>query len=230
MRARITLDEKGLPWESHHLDLFKREHITPEYFGINPNGVVPTLVHDGVVIIESDDIIDYLDQTFPEPPLRPTQADELEKMYDWLKLATNIHVKAIKTYQYNKVIRGNMAQTPEQRELYEKLQTNKALLEFHKKSSGDGFSDQDIAAAEATLKECFTRAEALLDGHEWMVGDQFSLADIAWIPSYFVLKEWGDYPFENFPKIEAWADRISQRASIKTAILDWWPKGIAGSV
>jgi glutathione S-transferase len=60
MRVRMVLEEKSLDWESHHLNILQKEHITPEYFGINPNGLVPTLVHDGVVIIESDDIIDYI--------------------------------------------------------------------------------------------------------------------------------------------------------------------------
>ena len=50
MRVRMVLEEKGLEWESHHLNILKKEHITPEYFGINPAGLVPTLVNDGVVI------------------------------------------------------------------------------------------------------------------------------------------------------------------------------------
>ncbi len=104
MRVRITLEEKGLNWESHHIDLFKKENHTPEYFGINPNGLVPTLVHDGVVIIESNDIIDYLDQTFAEPPLRPSDESELERMYFWLEKSASIHVKAIKTHIYEKSV------------------------------------------------------------------------------------------------------------------------------
>ena len=62
MRVRVTLEEKKLPWTSHHLDILNKEHLTPEYFGINPNGLVPTLVDDGVVVIESDDIIDHIDK------------------------------------------------------------------------------------------------------------------------------------------------------------------------
>jgi hypothetical protein len=69
MRVRMVLKEKNLPWTSHHLDLRKKEAVTPEYFGIHPQGLVPTLVHDGVVHIESNDIIEYLDATFPDPPL-----------------------------------------------------------------------------------------------------------------------------------------------------------------
>ena len=64
MRVRLTLEEKGLPWTSHHLDLRKAENITPEYFGIHPKGLVPALVHDGFVHIESTDIINYIDTTF----------------------------------------------------------------------------------------------------------------------------------------------------------------------
>ena len=60
MRVRMTLIEKGLDWTSHHLDLKKKENISDAYFAINPNGLVPTLIDDGVVHIESNDIIDYL--------------------------------------------------------------------------------------------------------------------------------------------------------------------------
>ena len=77
-RVRIALEEKGLRWTSHHLDLAANEHATPEYRTINPNGVVPTLVHDGRVYIESNDIISYLDEAFPEPPLTPTDTASRE--------------------------------------------------------------------------------------------------------------------------------------------------------
>ena len=84
MRVRMTLIEKGLEWESHHLDLKKKENITDDYFGINPNGLVPTLVDNGVVHIESNDIIDYLDETYATPSLRAADNDE---MMEWLHLA-----------------------------------------------------------------------------------------------------------------------------------------------
>ena len=57
-KVRISLAEKGLPnkdkdWVAHEVDLGKFEHLTPEYLQLNPNGVVPTLIHDGSVLIES---------------------------------------------------------------------------------------------------------------------------------------------------------------------------------
>ena len=70
-KTRIFLRSKGLSWTSHHLNLANKEHLKPYFMGINPRGLVPVLVHDGKVIIESNDILQYLETTFPEPSLIP---------------------------------------------------------------------------------------------------------------------------------------------------------------
>ena len=130
MRVRMTLEEKNLPWTSHHLDLRKKEAVTPEYFGIHPKGLVPTLVHDGVVHIESNEIIEYLDETFPDPPLQPESPEERNEMREWLRTATEIHVPAVKTLIYTrkigKVLRKNEAEDAK----YRSLQRDPELLAF----------------------------------------------------------------------------------------------------
>ncbi|MBL8550557.1 MAG: glutathione S-transferase family protein [Hyphomonadaceae bacterium] len=223
MRVRMTLEEKGLPWVSHHLDILKKEHLTPEYFGINPKGLVPTLVDDGVVITESDDIIDYLDKKFPDPPLRPTDERLVERMYYWLKLATDIHVPAVKTYIYDKKIRHFMKQSDAERTLYEELQTNQELLDFHHKSTTNTFSEPELRRAKQILDECFDEVERSLGGSEWMVGETLTLADIAWVPLYFTLRELAGYPFESYPNVLAWSKRLSARPSYQKAVIEWWP-------
>lgn len=223
MRVCLTLEEKGLKWQSHHLDLRKKEHITEEYFGINPNGLVPTLVHDGKVLIESADIIDYLDLEFPEPPLRPTSDAEIEAMHQWMYRAAGIHLKAVKTHIYATRMRGAMTQGAEEKQRYEKLQQNEELLEFHRKSASDGFTQEELDAAKATLDECFADLNEALEGHDWIVGDMFSLADIAWIPVKFTLHVLAGYSFDDYPNVATWAKRIESRPSYKAAILDWWP-------
>ena len=70
-KLRIFLNLKGIPWQSHLLDLTKNENMSPWYLGINPRGLVPVLVDDGAVHIESNDIITYLEAKFPEPRLIP---------------------------------------------------------------------------------------------------------------------------------------------------------------
>ena len=61
-KLRIFLNLKGIAWESHPVDLHSNENFRPWFLGINPRGLVPVLVHDGAVHIESNDIIAYLEQ------------------------------------------------------------------------------------------------------------------------------------------------------------------------
>ena len=70
-KVRICLAEKGLAFENHHVNLFEFEHWTPAYLKLNPKAVVPALDHDGKIIIESNVIIEYLDETHPDPRLLP---------------------------------------------------------------------------------------------------------------------------------------------------------------
>ena len=70
-KLRIFLNLKGIPWESHPIDLPGNENFRPWFLGINPRGLVPVLVHDGAVHIESNDIIQHLEKKFPEPKLIP---------------------------------------------------------------------------------------------------------------------------------------------------------------
>ncbi len=218
MRVRMTLIEKNLPWTSHHIDLKKKENISDEYFSINPKGLVPTLVHDGVVHVESNEIIDYLDETYPEPSLR---AADNEEMMGWLQLAASIHVPAVKPFVYATKMAPKIKKTAEEERKYAELQTNEELKNFHAKHAGSSaFSDEDVARAEATLKECFDKLEKTLEGREWIMGDAVSLADISWIPLHFVLIGCG-YPFDHYPNITRWADNFGKRPSFQEGVIKW---------
>jgi GST-like protein len=219
MRVRMTLEEKGLDWTSHHLDLRKKENISDDYFGINPNGLVPTLVHDGVVHIESNDIIDYLDLTYPEPALRP--ADQQDEMLEWLQLAASIHVPAIKPYVYATIIQKKVKKTAEEEAKYNKLQKNEELKNFHAKHAGENeLQSEQLIESKRILKECFDKLENALEGNDWIMGDKFTLADISWIPVHFVLIGCG-YPFKDYPNISRWAATFNERDSYKKGVLDW---------
>jgi len=229
MRVRMTLDEKRLPWTSHHLNILKKEHVTPEYFGINPNGLVPTLVHDGKVIIESDDIIDYLDKEFPNPALRPVNVQCLDTMYKWLHRATEIHLPAVKPYIYFKRVGASMALSEEEDKKYESLQSNPDLKAFHQKSTNEGFSKEDIESAVHILDECFSDMNSLLGSSSWLAGDEFSLADIAWAPLHFTLDKMAGYDFEPYKEVSDWMRRLRERDSYRTAIIDYWPAEMGGT-
>lgn len=82
-RVRMGLIEKGLSWEDRQLSLAKQEHLSPAFLQINPNGLVPALVHNGLVVADSTVILEYLEDVFPNVPLRPTDPHERARMRMW---------------------------------------------------------------------------------------------------------------------------------------------------
>lgn len=225
MRVRMTLEEKGLAWTSHHIDLRKAENATPEYFAIHPKGLVPALVHDGVVIIESTDIIDYLDERYPEPPLRPADTEARRKMHEWMRLAADNHI-SVKTYMFANQIGKRLAKSPEALAEYLRLQTNDELREFHEEnSSPEGLSPERLAKATRILEDCFKRLDDTLADHEWLAGDAFSLADITWLPLYVTLNN-ANFPFDAYPNVLRWKDAVRARPSFQKAVVEWVPKDL----
>jgi len=74
LKSMICLHEKGLEFESRYVDLHKFEQHSEWFVAINPEGQVPVLVHDGAVITQTSVINEYLEDVFPENPLRPADA------------------------------------------------------------------------------------------------------------------------------------------------------------
>lgn len=91
-RLRIALNLKGLEPEQVFIHLRKQEQVSPEYRNLNPLGLVPVLENDGLVFTQSLAIIEYLDETYPEPPLLPaTPVDRAYVRSLALTIACDIH-------------------------------------------------------------------------------------------------------------------------------------------
>jgi maleylpyruvate isomerase len=75
-RVRVALRLKGLPFEEVPIDILSGEQFMPGYDAVNPERVVPTLIHDGHSFFQSLAIIEYLDDIQPEPRLIPEDAKE----------------------------------------------------------------------------------------------------------------------------------------------------------
>ena len=122
MRIRLFLDEKGIPWNDHFIDLRAQKNLTEEYFAIHPQGLVPALVDDGVIVYESADILEYLEEKFPEPSFTPDTAEgraELDKMLEFTRSG---HFPVIKTWAYGRT--NKPTKTPESMHRLEVLQKN----------------------------------------------------------------------------------------------------------
>ena len=84
-KVRLVLEQKELAWNSHLLDLRHRDQHAPEYLKLNPNGVVPTLIDESNVIIESTVICEYLDDAYPEKSLVLDAPGNKALMRQWTK-------------------------------------------------------------------------------------------------------------------------------------------------
>ncbi len=221
MRVRMTLEEKGLEWISHHVNLHKGENVTPEYFGIHPKGLVPVLVHDGVTIIESTDIIDHLDRQFPDPPLKPPDdSGRADAVSRWMRTAADNHIH-VKTYMFAHRLGDIMSKSDTELADYRELQDNEELLQFHEEnSSPEGLSRERISRSTRVLSDCFADIDQALGGQPWLAGDAFTLADITWIPLHVTLEKAG-FPFHRYDNVARWKDAVRARASFERAVRDW---------
>jgi glutathione S-transferase len=225
-RCRITLNELGLEFESHLMNLQAGEHATNEFQQINPNGVVPVLVNDGTVVVNSVDIIDYLDNAFGEGHLRPKHLedaiaeslDQADKAQLALKYCTFEfffqHGPQASEEAFQRIITG----------LHSKF-----LRDFWRDYRA-GFSRERIHDMVGRAHEDFLGLEDILgDGREWMAGDQFSLADIAWMPNFhrFDLLRW---PLKIYPNLMRWFETASDRPSYRKALDGWEPKALMDKV
>lgn len=225
-RCRITLAEFGQEFESHLVNPQKGEHATEEYHQINPKGVVPALVHDGTLIIESTDIIDYLDSTFGNGVLRPAHLEAA--IAESLEHASQSQL-ALKYCTFEFFFQhGPRASDEAFQQIIAGLHS-KVMQDFWH-DYRKGFSRERIHEMVSRAHEDFLRREEVLsDGREWMAGDQFSLADIAWMPNFhrFDLLGW---PLEIYPNLMRWFERASARPSYRKALDGWEPKALMEKV
>ena len=223
-RVRLLLEEKELPWTSHHIDLGKKENITPEYFGINPKGVVPSLVDDGNVVVESNDILSYLEEKFPEPGFRNVSNDLQPEIDYWLQQSGDLHLPAVKTFQYYKINAKLLPKTEEEEALYAELQKDPEMLAFHAKhSGGKSFTDKDADSAVFLLDAAFEKMDAAIADGGYIVSDIYTLADISWSPTITTLMA-GGFNFSPYSRIEKWYNKLLERPQFQEAVIEWRKK------
>ncbi|MBT5049235.1 MAG: glutathione S-transferase family protein [Rhodospirillaceae bacterium] len=220
-KARLCLAEKGLDYVSHYMNLGAFENHTPEYLKLNPNGVVPTLVHDGRAIIESTFINEYIDEVFPEPSLRPSDPGLRADMRVWGKLADEYGLSAVRVPTWTRTKKANIDALNEKGELDAVIA--RIPLQDHKDKyrliAGEGFSDADFEEAYAKMDTLYAKTEAALANGPWLVGGQYTLADINMLP---FITQFGAYRPElldgkSHPRTKEWHTRCMARpAVIKT--------------
>jgi len=221
-RVRFALEEKGVSWVSHHVDLIKCENATPEFLALNPNGVVPVLVHDGKTIIESNDIIQYIDEHFEGPSLRPESHPDRIYLKDSLKRSADFQA-SLKLLTHEFLYKPFRRMNERQLKKYSEGIQNPGLSNFLREfSSKEGFSRERIAAAVDEAENILKILESRLEYHSWLTGNKFGLVDISWIVHIHRLSQL-HYPFASFPCVTNWLLRMRARQGFTRAISRFEP-------
>lgn len=227
-KVRIALAEKLLDWESHHLDtsVAKREHYSPEYLKINPRGIVPTLVHDDNVVRESQVILEYLDDAFPERPLRPDSAYEKALMRLWTKLIDEgLHVHSRVVGMCIVVRHAKAAAGPEELEKYLNEMPEIVRKENDRINIREGMDSPLLPRAIGYFKRVFEDMNATLADSPWLAGKTFSLADISLGVYVTRLKSFQMAPlWSDLNHLNEWYERFIARPSYAEGVTKWGDK------
>jgi glutathione S-transferase len=225
-KLRIFLNLKGIKWESHVVDLPGNENFQPWFLGINPRGLVPVLVHDGAVHIESNDIIQYLEKAFPTPKLIP--AGHENEVAALLRHEDDLHLD-LRTLSFRFVFRP--PGPPKPAAMLDSYAANGTgtvqglkdrekdiQIAFWQRAAKEGFTDDRARASAQKFRAEFEALDKTLARQPYLMGESLSVLDIAWFIYAFRLSLAG-YPFERLhPHVHAWKEKLMARPEFANEI------------
>ncbi len=210
-RVRYTLHAKGTAFVEKKLDLFAGDQLKPEYLTINPNGVVPALVHDGATVIDSTVIMEYLEDILPDTaPLRPKDPVEAARMRAMIRFIDEVPSSAIRVPSYNLAFLPHFQAMTESE--FQALADSKPLRrEFLMKMGQTGFPKADMDEALGRLRRGLDRMNQWIgeSGGPWVMGANMTFADIAVMPVIVRMDDINlDHMWTDKPLVGAWLEAI----------------------
>lgn len=217
-RVRFVMHAKGQPFEEHKLNLLEGDQLKPDYLKINPNGVVPSLLHDGTAVIDSAVIIEYLDETFPDvAPLRPRGLAKLAQMRTMMRFIDEVPAASVRVPTFNIAFLPRFQKMTE--EEFNAFADSKPLRkEFMHAMGRKGFPQKDMDQALDRLGRTVARMDEWIaeSGGPWLMGSQLTLADISVMPAIVRMEDLNlDYLWDNRPAITRWYAMLKMQAPFK---------------
>lgn len=195
-KVRIALKEKGLEFELHAEKYWERR---PEFLRLNPAGEVPVLEEPhGLVLADSQAIVEYLDEVYTERPLIPGDAAE------------RAEARRLTVWFDQKFYR----------EVSWYLIREKLLKRFMRMGEPDS---ELIRAGKRNLQGHLDYIGWLAERRNWLAGEQFSVADIAAAAQLSCLDYLGDVPWDGAPRAKDWYARVKSRPSFRAILADHIP-------
>jgi glutathione S-transferase/GST-like protein len=171
--------EKGVEFESRYVDLLSFDQHTPEYLRINPNGTIPSMVHDGVLVAESTAMMEYIDAAFAGPPLRPNDPFERWRMRWWCRFFDQFVGPSISMFGWSFFVGPSVRQRdPEElKARIERIPLKERRIAWSKAIYGT-FSPEEMAESARRIAFGVGHLEAALSERPWVAGTSLSIADL----------------------------------------------------
>ncbi len=218
-KVRLALAEKQLAYDSVLLNLRRFEQLSPEFLAINPGGMVPVLRHDDFQLVESTIINDYLDDAFPEHPLRPRDAKGRARVAEWNRYIDDVPTIAIKKPSFQKNMRPFLQTLPEaDLEAAVSRIPNPVVAARWRDAARNGIPPTELAAAHADLRAMLDRMQVALERTPWLADDSYTLADINMAPFVHRLASFSEYDLAaEWPAVAHWYARLRARPAFESA-------------
>ncbi len=219
-KVRLVLAEKGVAATEHHLSLRAGDQQQPDYVKLNPKAVVPTLVHDGVVIIESTVIAEYLDEVFAGPKLSPADAGARARMRGWAKRPDERIHAACSTVSNGIAFRHQwlaLGEAELQRRI--ELTPDPERRAWRREIIDEGVESRQFGDAIRAYDKMLADMEKALADATWLAGEDYTLADIGITPYVNRLGMLRlERMWESRPKVGDWYARVRARPNFAAAI------------
>jgi glutathione S-transferase/GST-like protein len=214
----FCLAEKQVPFAYHHVDMGKREHFSLEFLKINRDGTIPAVVHNGFVMTESTPIMEYIDEAFEGPPLRPADPFWRWRMRQVMRWFDHEIAPSLAMLASNRLAAPgfkDVASEEKERELARiPLPERRAAWARLMYQSTD---PADLEESVRRVKAAIARFEAMLGETPWLAGDAFSLADIGVMATFYGLPS--SYPddvtAQKTPHLWDWLRRCHARPGMR---------------
>ena len=217
-RVRFVLNAKALPFEEVKLDLLAGDQLKPDYLKLNPNGVVPTLDHDGGIVVDSSVIIEYLDEIAPaSESFTPRDPVKRGAMRTLMRFIDEMPAAAVRVPTFNLAFLPRFAAMTEA-EFLAFAESKPLGKEFMLAMGRSGFPQKAMDAAMGRLRRTYERMdeEIAKSGGPWLLGRDITLADISLMPAIVRMADLGqEGDWADLPRVAKWYDAIRAHPALK---------------
>jgi glutathione S-transferase len=208
-RVRFVLNSKALPFDEVKLNLLAGDQLKPDYLKLNPNGVVPTLDHDGQIVIDSNVIIEYLDEVAPDASFTPEDPAKRAHMRSLMHFIDEMPAAAVRVPTFNLAFLPKF-KAMSRADFVAMAESKPLRKEFMMTMGQTGFPKPEMDAALARLRRAYERMDAEIEksGGPWLIGQDITLADVSVMPALVRMDDLGMPDWQDLPRVVAWFDAI----------------------